>query len=710
MPTVPDTFAPGVSQGDMPAVPANGPWVAPMRNAAPGQLLQTSQTTSGVGAEEMRLGNTIGDRVQETMDDATTKAAENQFLQSALPALGSYKTTEGINATNQYDPTAQAISKARQDARTQLTNPIQQRMYDQVTNQHMLAFGDQMADHEAVQRVEYGKKQSSDRADSLNGLARMAYLGGDMSGYQKYSQQADAETLNYAQLSGATPDSDMAQAMLRAKRSDLAHSVVAGLLERHAVSEADQYFQDNQGNLDMHTSELLDGAIKSSHMQEDPKVDVERAAMSAAGIKGPGVLQPPIPAGTITTTQGVDGIDVHAAQGTKILAPGSGTVTKVWTDEQQGLSAQIALPNGYTATLSGLSAVNYKEGEKITVGQALGLSGADDSGRAVTHYAMTNPDGKFIDPRQASSAPLDPRNFSTPEAEEKAVDYINSNVADPEERQLAVRLARSTANGNRDILSQEHGAALKQATDYWFQNGQSLSGLPQNVSMQLTPEDVNSFSEKGKQEYMLNQSILGEREVNLLANWNAHPEQQTVDAVRQAYAQGQLSNSSYLTALRQATTMQDNPQKVQQVTLDSGQLTDILSLNQLPELAEPKTTAYKLQRVQLEGAIKNEIDLQEQKNNRPLSWAEKGKIVRDMVIDKVYTPGTFTTGNPTPVALVPPDKLANATVWVGGQKVRMMDIPPQYAQQATQDLQTNGVTPTQANIAAWWLRKGSPKQ
>lgn len=35
--------------------------------------------------------------------------------------------------------------------------------------------------------------------------------------------------------------------------------------------------------------------------------------------------------------------------------------------------------------------------------------------------------------------------------------------------------------------------------------------------------------------------------------------------------------------------------------------------------------------------------MQQQKNNRVLSWPEKGKIARDMVIDKVYTSGTFSS-------------------------------------------------------------------
>src|SRR5262249_32611295 len=105
MPMVPETFAPSVSQGDMPAVPAPGPWVSPMKNSAPGLLQQTGQTLLQAGDRAAQLGNTIGDRVQETMDDAMTKSAETQFLKSSQDVLSNpqsgYLFTRGLNAQAQ---------------------------------------------------------------------------------------------------------------------------------------------------------------------------------------------------------------------------------------------------------------------------------------------------------------------------------------------------------------------------------------------------------------------------------------------------------------------------------------------------------------------------------------------------------------------------------------------------------------------------------
>ncbi len=705
---VPDTFAPEFIENELPMADASSPDVQPMRNQMPDELGEFANALGNFGTTAIQIGNTIGDRVQETMDDAATKAAENQFLQSSFQTLATYKQTQGINAVQQFEPAAQAISKARDDAAKTLTNPVQQRMFGQLSNEHLLTFGQQMADHQATQQVEYGKEQSNARADLQFGMAQAAYLHGDMAGYARYRAAATAEAGNLAGLNGLAPDSDAAQAMLNQKQGQMVQGIVAGLHDRNAIAEEEQFFNDESGNLDMRTREMIGNMVHQDVRQRAAITDGKNAILAAKGLGGgPGDLQPPIPAATITTTDGIDGIDIHAAPGTNVHAPESGTVSKVWTDPQLGNSAQISLPNGYTATFNGLAAINYKEGQKITQGQVLGQTGTDDAGQGVMHYGMTDGDGAAIDPRQAASAPFDPRSFSSPNDEEAAVNWINSNISDPEEQRSAERYVRGIANMNRQIDNQEHSAALKQATDYSLQNNGSLQGLPASVMSQLTPEDVDGFNQQAK----------AKNDVNLLASWIENPQSMTVDAVRQAYAQGRLSDQGYLTSLRQAQSLQGgdtsstDPNKVRAVTVDHDQLTDILAVNQLPNLAEPKTPADKLARVELETAVKQEIDAQQQQGNRTLSWQEKGKIARDMVIDKVYTSGMWGTNSGLkPVATLTPEEMDRATVWIGNQSVRLKDIPPTATVRAMQELDAAGAPTTQANIAAWWLKSGRPSK
>lgn len=725
---VPSTFAPSVSQSDMPMTPATSPWVSPMRNSAPGLMQQTGQALAQAGDVEAGVGNTIGDRVQETMDDAQTKAAETQFLGAALPILGQYKTTEGINATQQWDPASQAIVKARQDARATLTNPIQQHMFDQVTNDHLLTFGQQMADHENVQRVQYGKDQAKARAESLNTMSTLDVAGRNRedSNFAKFGAQSDAEVLHYAGLSGIAPDSPQAEQMLRQNRTQRYRSVITSLLDQHAYNEASDFFNEHQPEMDIQQAEILGNAVKAATKAEQVTEFRNQAIQSLQKTPGAGPLTQPIPAGTISTTEGVDGIDIHTAPGTNVHAPASGTVTKIWTNPQQGLSAQITLPSGYTATFSGLGAVNYKEGQKITGGQVLGLSGQDDHGQGVTHYAMTDATGAYVDPRQAASAPYDPKNFSTPEDEEQAVQWINKNVQDPVQQREAESQVRSLANMNRQIGNQEHAAALKQATDFWFQNGQSIAGLPAQVKMQLTPEDLDSFNQKAyeidKRNYDFAQLVREQRGVSLQASWNADPSTLTIDAVRQAYAQGQLSDTAYLASLRRAQETQADPskadgQKVLAAQVDNQQIENTLLQNGRADIvnATPKTPQQQAQKVALWQEIRDQIDAEQQVSRRELTRDQKQAIIDSTVLNSRFlkTPGWFGSSSAAPWELTPAAAGKAQFTSSTGRTVQYVPMPAAARPAAIQSLIQRRQPINEQNIYDTWVNAGmvgAPRQ
>lgn len=712
MPMVPETFAPSVSQGETPLTPATGPWVSPMRNSAPSLLSQTGQTLSQAGDTMARLGNTIADRVQDTVNEAQTKAAENQFLQQALPALGQYKATEGDNATQQFNPTAQAILKARDDARSKLSNPMQQQMFDMAANGHVLNFTQQMNGHENEQRVRFGLDQAAARAKNMNTLAAQDVPGRNRpdSDYAKYGALADNETLEYARLKGIDPASPMAEEMLRQNRTDRVRSVISALHDNHAYSEEQDFFDQEKGNIDLRTAELLGNMVKSDSTLVQGTDMGNQAVQALQKTKGAGPLQPPMPAATISTTSlpGVNGIDLHAPAGQDVRAPASGTVTKVWSDAQRGLSADITMPSGYVATLSGLGAVNYKEGQKITGGQVLGLSGADDNGRAVTHYEMQAPDGSYVDPRQAVSAPFDPKNFSAPEDEAKAVGWLNANVTDDVVRRVAVNRVESLANHNREITNQQHAAALKQATDWWFQHGKSINDLPADVKVQLTPEDIDSFSQATK----------AKNDVHLMANWILNPDQQSVDAVNQAYARGQLSDQGYLRALGQAKAMADdaanpNPDKVRAVTIDNDQVNNTLLQNGFPDLVTPGTDKdLKAQRVKLFTDIKNQIDTAQTMTGRQLTRGDKQQIIDRTISDSAYVDQSHLFGAPTAEAkrvyFMTPKDLQNAYEVVGNQRVYLAEIPAQERQTIMSTLYRRGLPVTEQSIANLWLQAGKP--
>lgn len=727
-PATPSIFAPSVAEGDTPMSPATSPWVRPMRNSAPGLLQQTGQTLDQAGALETRVGNTIGDAVQQTMDGAATKAAETQFLKSSQDILSNpqsgYLNSRGMDAQTQWNAAAQAISKARQDARGTLTNPIQQRMFDQATNDHMLSIGQQMAVHQHGQVTQYAIQQSQDHADSMGILARDAYLSGKQADYQKYSDQAVSDVLKVAELQGAAPDSDVAQAMLRAKRTELVQAVTTGLIDNHQYDEAMQYFQHERDNIDMRAANSLGNAVKAEYDRN--LTETKGDGFLAAAQKGGSV---PYTYGSLATGSTInpmritdvpgsprpngrvhDGYDIAMPQGTQVMAPLDGKVVKVWNDEQfgGGLSMRVQLADGNTLGIAHLSAANVNEGDTVNKGQPIALSGRTGNATGnVLHVALTNPDGQHIDYFSASQAQPDPAGIADPDVISKAIDLAKSDTSlDPYQQKEVVRYMESEHAKQRSIQNQQYEEVKQQAVDALTQNGGNYDALPASIRTQLRPSDALAFQQ--------DQSDAEKKatEINLRANWIEHPEQQTVSAVQEAYQKHQLTDSGYLTALREAQSLGADPQKVRNATIDHDQLTDVFALNQMPNLAYPKSTADKTERVEMETAVRDEIDLQQQNAKRQLTWQEKGKIARDMVIDKVYTSTPFLGmgGTLKPAAVLSPDEVNRATVFVGNQKVRMMDIPAQYTLQATQDLRSNGLPTTQANIAAWWLKKGKPTQ
>lgn len=266
---VPSTFAPDVSQGEMPMVPATSPWVNPMKNSAPGLLQQTGQTLTQLGEAGARIGNSIGDAVQQTVNDGMLKNALTQFQNGSQNILynpqNGYLNTRGMNAQDQSAPTIKALDKTMAAARGTLTDPVQQRAFDLAANDQVEAINRQMADHQHQQVTQYGIQQNSDFADSQMILARNSYLHGRLDDYQNYLSQAKDAVLKVAELNGAPPESDVAQAMVRAKASDLVRGITVGLLDNHQYAEAKQYFEAQQGNIDMRTSDMLSSTVKSEY-------------------------------------------------------------------------------------------------------------------------------------------------------------------------------------------------------------------------------------------------------------------------------------------------------------------------------------------------------------------------------------------------------------------------------------------------------------
>lgn len=730
-PGTPSTFAPSVAEGEEPLSPATSPWVRPMKNSAPGEIEQTGQALSEAGAFESKLGETIGDRVQETMDAANVRNADTAFMTAANDIVARYTHSLGSDAVGGYQPAQQAILKAKQDAAAGLTNPIQQHMFAQMATPRLVEFGKQLSDHEFQQRIQVGTQAANDRSDSLIQQAANSYSDwqrpdGKFAGNK---MMAIHEAQEAGLLLGQPVDSPQSQALVKQKTSALAQGVLTRMMDKEQYDEAQQYYSKAlaAGEIDERTAEMLGNAVMEGH-------NSQKGALLANGARQIGLGAPdasqqrlyPVAGGSITSTMGAprpdgrthDGIDIATPVGTNVQAPANGTVSRVWNDDKfgGGLSMEITYPNGNVEGFAHLSAVNYKPGQEVTQGSVVALTGkSGDATGPVLHWAMKDKDGNWIDPRSSVPAPRDTDNFTEPEQLEKGLAYISASGETDRVQDIAIAKLRSMYGLARELQEQKYQEAKQNAVNWLVQNNGNYAAMPANLKMPLNPGDAEAF-QQNQEDAQKKASTLA-----LRVQWQDHPydptnppndpDQMSVANVDEAYAKHLLTDEAWQQLRQKAVDMQNDPQKAIQAKIDEGQLNNVLEMNQLGNLAHPKTPDDYQEKATLATNIQNEIQRQENAGKRPLTWQEKGKIARDMVTDKVYTSSPHfysgVTGGLMPLAAATQQQQQNATVWVGSQKVRMADIPPQYSLQATEELKAIGQPATQTQIAAWWLRKKS---
>jgi len=729
MPTVPQSFVPSVGQTAMNPTPVQAPNVMPMQNRNPEQLENLGQTLQQAGGMEFRTGQTIGDRVQEQMDDANTKAAETSFLQTSQSILNDpdkgYFRQLGKAAVDQYQPTQEALVKASTDASAGLTNSLQKQMFKQVVQSHLLSFGKQMADYNHGQSVAYSAGESKARADSYQllslGAAGSRYQtdesGAPTGDFAKYTKQMEQEVLNTAALSGFDPDSAQAKSMLREQYTALNHSMIAQLLDNHDAAGAKKWFDEQSaaGNIDLRNIASLGNAVKGEYDRQQT-IDLADRAIAGALNPSPRVsgqpqgapitLTMPVSGSSINVTAGLgeprsggrshDGIDIAVPVGTNVMAPAAGKVTKVWTDDKfgGGLSVEMQLPNGMTAGFAHLSAANVREGDEIQQGVQLGLSGKSGNATGPTlHYMMKDADGKYVDPRQVSQPQPNKEGIAEPDALEQARQFIMDSDAAPEIKKGAIAQVQTAHSQYRAIQTQQYEDLKQKATDAFFQSGGNYNAIPGAIRTQLRPEDVHKFQ----------QGIPTEDNVQAQEAFILHPENQTVDWVQKH--QMDFSKGTFISYLTKAQNDANSPDKERNAALDNTQMDDILAKTGMWNLAQPKGDTDKQAAVALKSRIMDQFVSEQNSTKTPLTRDRKAEIIKQTISDQVSVHGTFWDNKNKPIIGLNPDDMKNAYVTVGDQKVKLASIPQADQLNITDGLLRRGQPVTQQAIANLWVQQ-----
>lgn len=92
------------------------------------------------------------------------------------------------------------------------------------------------------------------------------------------------------------------------------------------------------------------------------------------------------------------GIDIAVAVGTQIRASGGGTVAMAGTDSAYGLFVLLRHPGGYESMYGHASRILVREGDEVTAGQVIALSGSTGRSTAPHLHFEIRREGRSLDP------------------------------------------------------------------------------------------------------------------------------------------------------------------------------------------------------------------------------------------------------------------------------------------------------------------------
>jgi len=92
------------------------------------------------------------------------------------------------------------------------------------------------------------------------------------------------------------------------------------------------------------------------------------------------------------------GIDIAVAVGTQIRASGGGTVIMAGTDTAYGLFVLLRHPGGYESMYGHASRILVREGDEVTAGQVIALSGSTGRSTAPHLHFEIRREGRSLDP------------------------------------------------------------------------------------------------------------------------------------------------------------------------------------------------------------------------------------------------------------------------------------------------------------------------
>jgi murein DD-endopeptidase MepM/ murein hydrolase activator NlpD len=686
MPTVPTTFVPQVTPpggGDIGQFQA--PAVEPMRNYTGEQVQQFGQQLTRAGMTAF----SIGDAMQDQIDEAAAKESDVAFLQQAneiMRGQNGYLNTAGKDAETSYVSVNEQLIQAGQASMDRL-NDGQKRLYQNVLARNMMTFQAQVQTHRDQQVKVYAGNEATARANQYVNLAIQDYKERDAvttdglptGAYNTNLGVALNEIRTVGRLRGYAEDSAQMRELENAVYTQAAQGVVNRLM-------IDGQYQDG-----------LDYVRKQLELNRiDPaKADAMIASLDAnrkrqmvdeltTSIRTTGVLD--TPAGTGNFDQIIEngrinvdgkGVNIEAPPGAPVNAPANAVVTSI-----VGTTVTLETAGGTTLTLDNVDMRGmFEEGQEIIRGEQIGIVGRNDAAEDGLYrigYTATR-NGEAIDPRNLNSLDDSDRDEARRPLTLRDALNVAERIQDPEVRKQVQSNLRTQFAQEDALVREEYRNRLDAITEFLAVPGNTVSQIPPALWGGLKRSDQNQLTlEQRKSD-----------EIGVMEELARDPSKLTVEYLdKHRY---QITPPTYVRLLKEAA----DPSKMAQASVDADQLESTLVRNGLDTLAFPNSKDKDQLRASLlfRDNVKQAISYEQTRLGRSLNRDEKQHVIDTLLLDRAFD----EYGESNVIAAMTPEQASEAYAEIVGE------ISTEQQAQIRAALKANGLVVNQANMATMYL-------
>ena len=686
MPTVPTTFVPQVNPpggGDIGQYQA--PAVEPMRNYTGEQVQQFGQQLTRAGMTAF----SIGDAMQDQIDEAAAKESDVAFLQQAneiMRGQNGYLNTAGKDAETSYVSVNEQLIQAGQESMDRL-NDSQKRLYQNVLARNMMTFQAQVQTHRDQQVKVYAGNEATARANQYVNLAIQDYKERDAvttdglptGAYNTNLGVALNEIRTVGRLRGYAEDSAQMRELENAVYTQAAQGVVNRLM-------MDSQYQDG-----------LDYVRKQLELNRiDPaKADAMIASLDAnrkrqmvdeltTNIRTTGVLD--TPAGTGNFDQIIEngrinvdgkGVNIEAPPGAPVNAPANAVVTSI-----VGTTVTLETAGGTTLTLDNVDMRGmFEEGQEIIRGEQIGIVGRNDAAEDGLYrigYTATR-NGEAIDPRNLNSLDNSDRDEARRPLTLRDALTVAERIPDPEVRKQVQSNLRTQFAQEDALIKEEYRGRMDAITEFLAVPGNNVGQIPPELWGTLKPTDQAKL-------------LSGQRETDELVVMEEiarDPSVLSVDYLDKN--RNRLTPGTYVKLLKDTA----DPSKMAQASVDADQLESTLVRNGLDTLAFPNSRDKDQLRASLlfRDNVKQAISYEQTRLGRSLNRDEKQHVIDTLLLDRAFD----EYGESNVIAAMTPEQASEAYADI------VAEIPTEQQTQIRAALKSNGLAVNQANMATMYL-------